>query len=326
MLFDSQQVKGAARKEVVAFALFCSEHANETLVNNCISSTLSTLSTVTNSSTSCNKKAENAYWHTYKAFYQALKYKIVYEPYAKAQIGTAVNSGKQSNDNIRFLVTDRTLADVDDAKTTNEGKIISQCQTTCEAMADSWIEKLKNCAFNVSDFNSIKTALISVCKDGCSVNNPFGASTVPASSLNQFRSFEDVLIKYGYQYKTDCNAGLINFPQNYNQIYGNILGTEGPMPLMNLDLCAKDLNPCIMYGNCNEDLTTLNNPACPLLTNAKSKELADIIRAFDQESCATGDCISCSKFKELNQAYYNKGDDYTTAFSLKDYLRRATRT
>lgn len=315
-------------KEVVAYTVFCSAAEGQTIgnqtitdeqaVNNCISNTISTLN---NLSTSCNKKAENVFWNTYKAFYQALKYKVVYEAYASRIKGTTLNSGNVSNDNIRFEVLDRSNTAMDNAVTKNEAKILSQCQTTCEAMADGWIERLKNCAFNASDLNGIREALISVCKDGCSLKNPFGASSVPASSLNQFRSFEDVLIKYGYQYKTDCNAGLINFPQNYNQLYGNILGTEGPMPFMSLDLCAKDLNPCIMYGNCNQTLEIINtDPTCPLLTNAKSKELLDLMNAVDDNSCATGNCISCSKFKELNQAYYNKGADYTTAYSLKDYI------
>lgn len=66
----------------------------------------------------------------------------------------------------------------------NEGAITSQCESNCEANADSWIEQLAGCSLTALQIANIRPYLVQVCEMNCDAENiegTTGCSTCPTT-------------------------------------------------------------------------------------------------------------------------------------------------
>ncbi|MES2382830.1 MAG: hypothetical protein V4538_17415, partial [Bacteroidota bacterium] len=306
-------------KQLAAYLTFC-KSTNSSSTSSCISSALSNIST-------CDYRAKNLFWTTYKALYQAIKVKL-YNDFAYTLRNTTTYPNLDVN-NIRFSAPAPSIANVGIAKNKNLAKIDEQCKQACTNMADGWINKLGACSFSsdpttrAAEITTLKNALIAVCQNGCDEKNPLGASTVKPSSTNTDKSFEDVFIRLGYEYKTDCNPGLIKFPKPYDA-NGNMTDLKNNPISVNLqsDLCATGLNPCILFGNCNQTTvsTVEGGTNCNLISTSNNTDIKNLISAFDTMTCESGNCFNCARFRELNQEYYNKSSAYQANNTLTAFI------
>ncbi len=317
-------------KSFVAYAVFCKDAGGYT--ETCITDALANID-------NCDYKAKNLFWHSYKTFYQAIKTRA-YETYiADYRVSSAIVPTLSYSYSTMYALLDPNNVRFDKIKPAidfdkgaerknKESAIISNCEQTCENMADGWISQLSNCTFS-SDENTKKTqiatlkaALVAVCKNGCDINNPFGASSVKPGSANIDRSFEDVFVRLGYAYSENCNADLITFPKPYDENGKMTDAKNNPVAQLQSDLCAIGINPCIMFGNCNETLTSSETSACSILDQSNNNDIKKLVNAFDTMTCENGNCFSCSKFRELYQEYYNKSEVYMAYNTLASFINK----
>ncbi|GAA0561210.1 RHS repeat-associated core domain-containing protein [Chitinophaga japonensis] len=101
-------------------------------------------------------------------------------------------------------------------------RVAAQCQSNCEAQADDWMVALQYChnLVNGTDstkYHELREGLIAVCRSGCDVNHPFGASTIAPSVTNTDSSFEAVIIRVlgAGAVNDSCTALLIHTPLPY---------------------------------------------------------------------------------------------------------------
>jgi RHS repeat-associated protein len=73
--------------------------------------------------------------------------------------------------------------------------IISECHANCEAQADIWINQLKRCTLvDISQLDILKYYFIDICSKACSIDRPFGASSIPLDITADYHSFEEVMV------------------------------------------------------------------------------------------------------------------------------------
>jgi hypothetical protein len=110
----------------------------------------------------------------------------------------------------------------------------NDCKENCEAMAESWVDRLRYARDNHPDFsnitdaniNDIRTGLIAVCQKGCDVLTPVppdGVSVLPpGTTVNGYNKFEDVFTSVlganatMYRQKGFA-AELLSYPYPYNR-------------------------------------------------------------------------------------------------------------
>lgn len=129
-----------------------------------------------------------------------------------------------TGDNISSQLTSKSMQELRDSLDGQLNAQIAQaCQQNCEAQADSWMSSLEHCE-NLVDgtdstkYNALRQGLIEVCKKGCDMTHPYGASTIAPGTTNQDKSFEEVIVRVlGPQAVNDsCTALLISSPLPYN--------------------------------------------------------------------------------------------------------------
>ncbi len=104
----------------------------------------------------------------------------------------------------------------DESKAT-EDLIIETCKENCEAMADLWINQLKRCV-DEPTLTTLKEALIDICSKACSMDLPYGASSIPGSISATYHSFEEAIsaIVPG-AYNDSCTQELLSQPYPYDR-------------------------------------------------------------------------------------------------------------
>ncbi|WP_343670655.1 LamG-like jellyroll fold domain-containing protein [Chitinophaga sp.] len=140
-----------------------------------------------------------------------------------------------SGDNISTQLTSKSMQELRDSLDGQLNAQVAQaCQQNCEAQADSWMASLENCE-NLVDgtdstkYNALRQGLIEVCKKGCDLTHPYGASTIAPGTTNPDSSFEDVIIRVlGPQAVNDsCTALLISSPLPYGAQNDNNVTATG---------------------------------------------------------------------------------------------------
>jgi len=97
----------------------------------------------------------------------------------------------------------------------------THCATVCNAYADGWMAQLDGCNLTTTEKANIRAGLIQVCQDGCSLENPGGATTVdPDGGSSGYASFQAVLqaVLPANRYPSAvCSEYLISEPRAYGQ-------------------------------------------------------------------------------------------------------------
>lgn len=109
----------------------------------------------------------------------------------------------------------------------NSGEIAKKCEKNCNLYADQWMVKLTNCQNVDPNFtqgstlwNSVKSKLIGVCKDGCDQSHPFGSSSIdPVNTTATHTSFKDVLMDLSIFQLGVCDDIAIDWPMPYGHDY-----------------------------------------------------------------------------------------------------------
>ncbi|HEY8387549.1 MAG TPA: LamG-like jellyroll fold domain-containing protein, partial [Parasegetibacter sp.] len=99
-----------------------------------------------------------------------------------------------------------------------EAEILKQCEESCEAQADIWINSLKGCVGGTSGtLDSLRQALINICKSGCASGNLMGTS----DSIGGSATFESVIRQFYPSASDSCTAFLISspYPKNKQPLY-----------------------------------------------------------------------------------------------------------
>ncbi|MGN6293130.1 MAG: LamG-like jellyroll fold domain-containing protein [Chitinophagaceae bacterium] len=116
--------------------------------------------------------------------------------------------------------------------------VMSECHSNCEAQADVWIRTLSRCTTDPVKLAQLKAALIDVCSKGCSVDQPFGTSSIPSSVPATYHSFEEAItgILGAGAINDSCTAELIGspYPHNNQPVYAEQVIME-----TNYEICNK---------------------------------------------------------------------------------------
>ena len=119
-----------------------------------------------------------------------------------------------------------------------EQQAIAECRSNCEAQADIWINQLGRCTTNAATLDQLKQALIDICSTGCSLDRPFGTSTLPANIPATYHSFEEAIIGIlgPGAINDSCAAELLANPYPYDKqpAYAERMITE-----TNYEICQK---------------------------------------------------------------------------------------
>lgn len=67
------------------------------------------------------------------------------------------------------------------------------CYESCSNKADYWMSKLSGCGMSSGDSIALRAALIEICAGSCSIENPYGASSLPANMTATYHSFEEAI-------------------------------------------------------------------------------------------------------------------------------------
>jgi RHS repeat-associated protein len=105
---------------------------------------------------------------------------------------------------------------------TSSSSATSQCSITCNNYVNQWLADLAPCGITstTSTWANLHADLEKVCRGGCDVNDPFGASNTytsivitVSSTTYTVSNFQDVLNAYGYTSSPSCNAYLMTMPK-----------------------------------------------------------------------------------------------------------------
>jgi len=102
----------------------------------------------------------------------------------------------------------------------NQQQIIYECRNTCDAQADIWMNVLSRCNWDPGDSLLLRTALVEICANGCSVTNPFGTSSVPGTVPITYHSFEEAIegILGPGAINDSCTQELLAMPYPYDKL------------------------------------------------------------------------------------------------------------
>jgi RHS repeat-associated protein len=97
--------------------------------------------------------------------------------------------------------------------------IITECHSNCEAQADIWVNSLKRCNVDISLLEYLKYYFIDICSKACSIDRPFGASSIPLDITADYHSFEEAMVDIlGPTTLNDsCTAELLASPYPYDK-------------------------------------------------------------------------------------------------------------
>jgi RHS repeat-associated protein len=120
----------------------------------------------------------------------------------------------------------------------NEQAILDQCHANCEAEADYWMNVLSRCHPGSSDSISLRAALIDICSKGCSINNPYGVSSIPSSITATYHSFEEAIVGIlgSGAINDSCTAELLSNPYPYNRLPVEV---DRVIIETDIDICGK---------------------------------------------------------------------------------------
>jgi RHS repeat-associated protein len=125
------------------------------------------------------------------------------------------------------------------AKTNADVK--AQAVSACESMADTWMQRLQAglVGKTAQQITDLRNGLIEVCAAGGDINHPFGASTVPSSTIHGYTSFGDVIkqtlppLTY---FTSTLNPWLIDAPTPYGPLQQSVVKT---ISNTNTAICTK---------------------------------------------------------------------------------------
>ncbi len=145
------------------------------------------------------------------------------------------------------------------------------CTSTCEGMADGWIEQLSGCGALTPALEApLKAALIEVCVAGCDSEHPFGASTLPpgvTSSPNNYTSFAHAIASVlglseasvsdplDGNFEPLCSALQIERPGPYGHSYSQ---ANDNFPILDECACQKILDNEIDFAAAQANNTLPN--------------------------------------------------------------------
>lgn len=145
------------------------------------------------------------------------------------------------------------------------------CLSTCEGMADGWIEQLNGCStLTPSLIAPLKAALIEVCVAGCDTEHPFGASTLPpgvTTSPGNYTSFAHAIASVlgvseasvsdplDGNFDPLCSALQIERPSPYGHSYSQ---ADENFPMLDECACQKILDNEIDFADAQTNGTLPN--------------------------------------------------------------------
>jgi RHS repeat-associated protein len=177
-----------------------------------------------------------------------------------------------------------------------ENGFTNACDTSCLAYVEYWLEQLSECNMDSlidlssSDsavYKAMLNAMVTVCKKGCDVNNPEGASTVKPGTTTggEAKSLGEVLIQYGIYLKDICDSNLLDFPLPWNE--------------SNLFLENDTFNCDNFFDSC-----------IAITTDANLKSVLKQM-AIDKSDSICSNCLSCEDFYTGFKTYYTIYPDRT---------------
>lgn len=192
-------------------------------------------------------------WNYYRILYMSAKSELVAEMEASQ---TCANLDLTDKRSYQQDVTEVGGIDFTQDPSTLQSTLPNQvadsigkgCDSLCIGYAIHWYDKLVDCEMSTGDSTAVIDAFIEVCKKGCDVNNPLGASTTPPGTQTASPyldvSFAQILWeKLGKPYDPNhpffdphCNVHLLDMPQNYGHSYG---GASSNYP--KLDTCGCEM-------------------------------------------------------------------------------------
>lgn len=113
-----------------------------------------------------------------------------------------------------------------------------QCQFTCEAQANLWMAQLSGCVGNAEQKEALKKALVEICAAGCSLETPFGTSTIPMEITAAYHSFEEAIIGILGEEAINSNCAVELLASPYPHTVRPVL-TERTIFESNYDICSK---------------------------------------------------------------------------------------
>jgi RHS repeat-associated protein len=261
--------------QIPLIVFHCDEETTESGINACLSG-------ITMSSPTCAPE-QDAMWRMFRALYQAEKKKLV-EARMSSQVTCASTSLIKQK---RFFTTGdaEDLAATSGASTAAEAtdSLKTQCAATCAAYVEIWMFKLRGCNLSSSDSLRLADSLVNICKYGCDVNNPVGASNVApqyqTGTTPGYKSFQEAVKAIATFMPGICDANLISFPMEFGHDYW---ATTNP----NADTCA-----------CNNPVPDSDTAcACSETNDDLRIHLLAGIEIPEEEKCKT--CINCEKLAQ----------------------------
>jgi RHS repeat-associated protein len=99
--------------------------------------------------------------------------------------------------------------------------VLDECHANCEAQADIWINSLRRCVNGDTEYllDVLKYYFIDICSKACSVDRPFGASSIPLDITADYHSFEEAMAGIlGSTFLSDsCAVELLSAPYPFDK-------------------------------------------------------------------------------------------------------------
>ncbi|SFN33738.1 RHS repeat-associated core domain-containing protein [Chitinophaga sp. YR627] len=175
-------------------------------------------------------------WRSFRQMYLTTKHNIindrvnnvVYPEYPKVTSAQLSAAGNQPH----FYIASEALAengggflnstDTTVLKDSIAAKLQRSYDENCRSYVQAWVKQLAPCKYDsivVSDY--IIPTLLEICKEGCDIDHPYGASSVRPSSTYEYRSFqqflEDANSWLGVTDPFECNEYIVTIPAPYDK-------------------------------------------------------------------------------------------------------------
>lgn len=204
---------------------------------------------------------------------------------------------------------------------------LMKCKSECEAMADGWIQDLKNCTTDLVKLERVRRKLIDVCRQSCmaqqgNVNPTNPLPIYPYSDVNPAPSFESVIIEEFGSLTPACAYDLTSDPYPWGKapILNKTYATE-----TNTKICATlhhYIDEAHLHGY-SDDVNGLHNYLTEYYKpyyDLEKEELADLLTGCEQcnnimplpvelPAFMDGDakpCLDCAKYAALVQKFHVK--------------------
>jgi RHS repeat-associated protein len=119
-----------------------------------------------------------------------------------------------------------------------EGAIMEECRSVCEAQSEFWIQTLRRCTTDTVKLEQLRLALIDICANGCSMDRPFGTSSIPQTTPATYHSFDEAIVGIlgAGALNDSCTMELLADPYPYNK---QPLKNERTIMETDYDICQK---------------------------------------------------------------------------------------